>query len=83
MTHDFTSADVTSRHVTSINTEKECAVLLIHGHRAAYFPSPYVDAYGERQRPNIKGRPLLLDENRYGVVRGLWVKHLVAHEVCS
>lgn len=61
---------------------QECAVLLIHGRRAAYFPSPYVDAYGERQRHTFRGRPLFLDQRRYNVVRGLWVKHLVAHEVC-
>ncbi|CAB1103163.1 unnamed protein product [Ectocarpus sp. CCAP 1310/34] len=60
---------------------QECAVLLIHGRRAAYFPSPYVDAYGERQRHSFRGRPLYLDQRRYDVVRGLWVKHLVAHEV--
>ncbi|CAN0530175.1 unnamed protein product, partial [Ectocarpus sp. 8 AP-2014] len=60
---------------------QECAVLLMHGRRAAYFPSPYVDAYGERQRHSFRGRPLYLDQRRYDVVRGLWVKHLVAHEV--
>lgn len=61
---------------------QDCCILLIHGQRAAYFPSPYVDAYGERHR-SIRGRPLFLDERRYGVVRGLWVNHLVAHEVCQ
>eukprot|EP00752_Nemacystus_decipiens_P017203 g15412.t1 len=60
---------------------QECAVLLIHGRRAAYFPSPYVDAYGERQRHTFRGRPLFLDQRRYDVVRGLWAKHIVAHEV--
>ncbi|CAN0349364.1 unnamed protein product [Discosporangium mesarthrocarpum] len=59
---------------------QECLVLLIHGKRAAYFTSPYVDAYGERHR-NHRARPLFLDQRRYGVIRGLWVKHLVAHEV--
>ncbi|CAN0029636.1 unnamed protein product, partial [Sphacelaria rigidula] len=59
---------------------QECTVLLIHGKMAAYFASPYVDAYGERHR-SARGRPLFLDERRYALVRGLWVKHLVAHEV--
>ncbi|CAM9422800.1 unnamed protein product, partial [Choristocarpus tenellus] len=59
---------------------QECSILLLHGQRAAYFPSPYVDSYGERHR-NFRGRPLFLDQRRYGVVRGLWVKHQVAHEV--
>lgn len=59
---------------------QECTILLIHGRRAAYFASPYVDSYGERHR-SIRGRPLFLDKKRYAVVRGLWVNHLVAHEV--
>jgi Proteolysis_6 C-terminal len=29
---------------------QECTVLLVRGKRAAYFASPYVDAYGERHR---------------------------------
>lgn len=41
-----------------------------------------MDAYGERQRHTFRGRPLFLDQRRYDVVRGLWAKHLVAHEVC-
>ncbi|CAN0312884.1 unnamed protein product, partial [Laminaria digitata] len=60
---------------------KECSILLIHGSRASFFPPPYVDAHGERQRHSFRGRPLFLDERRYSVVRGLWAKHLVAHEV--
>lgn len=71
----------TSNHRVQNPKMKECAVLLIHGRRASYFPSPYADAYGERQRHSFRGRPLFLDPRRYEVVRGLWVKHLVAHEV--
>lgn len=61
--------------------QQECTILVIHGSRASFFPSPYVDAHGERQRHSHRGRPLFLDERRYSVVRGLWAKHLVAHEV--
>lgn len=64
----------------SSSCEQDCTILLIHGTRAAYFPSPYVDAYGERHR-STRGRPLYLDARRYAVVRDLWVKHLVAREV--
>ncbi|CAN0458875.1 unnamed protein product, partial [Hapterophycus canaliculatus] len=46
---------------------QECAVLLIHGRKASYFPSPYADAYGERQRHSFRGRPLFLDQRRYEV----------------
>lgn len=55
--------------------------MLIHGKRASYFASPYADAYGERQRHSYRGRPIFLDERRYSVVRGLWLKNMVAHEV--
>ncbi|KAG5175399.1 hypothetical protein JKP88DRAFT_338657 [Tribonema minus] len=59
---------------------QECTVLLTRGKRAAYFASPYVDAYGERHR-QPRGRPLFMDERRYSVLRDLYARHAVAAEV--
>ena len=54
--------------------------LLVHGPRACYFASPYVDAYGERHG-QFRGRPLYLDEQRIEVVRRLWATHGVEQQV--
>ena len=59
---------------------QECTVLLVHGPRACYFASPYVDAYGERHG-QFRGRPLHLDEQRIEVVRKLWATHGVEQQV--
>lgn len=83
--HIFTCSQVACAYIIHVlrlyrTITQECTVLLIHGEMAAYFASPYVDAYGERHR-SARGRPLFLNGRRFALVRGLWVKHLVAHEV--
>jgi hypothetical protein len=60
--------------------QHECSALLIHGVRAAYFPSPYVDTYGERHR-NFRGRPLFLDQRRLALLRSVYKRHAVPQEV--
>lgn len=58
---------------------QERSALTIHGTKAAYEPSPYVDSHGEA--PKHGGRPLFLDYNRYDDLRVLWFGHLVREKV--
>ena len=53
----------------------------MHGVKAAYVPSPYVDSHGET--PQYRGRPLNLDLSRYELLRELWVGHLVRERVIT
>lgn len=53
-------------------------MLLMHGPRASYLPSPYVDAHGERHG-SFRGQPLFLDPKRLEMVRAM----VAAHEVPS
>lgn len=48
---------------------QECIGLIIHGQKAAYIHSPYVDFYGET--PQYRGRPLNLDVDRYRIMQSL------------
>jgi hypothetical protein len=48
---------------------QDCVGLIIHGQKAAYVLSPYVDFYGET--PQYRGRPLNLDLDRYRIMQGL------------
>lgn len=59
---------------------QDCSVLLIYLDRACYFPSPYVDVYGERHK-QFRGRPLHLDERRLEALRRVWAKQRVPYEV--
>jgi len=59
---------------------QECSLLFVHGPRACYFASPYVDAYGERHG-QFRGRPLFLYPARIEVVRRLWATHAIADQV--
>lgn len=59
---------------------QDCTVLLIYKERACYFPSPYVDAYGERHK-QYRGRPLFLDDRRLEALRRLWAQQRIAYEV--
>ena len=59
----------------------ECAVILIAGKRAARFPSPYVDAFGESPNAHQRRRPLARDDRIYGALGDLWEGHQVAAEV--
>jgi len=48
---------------------QDCVGLIVHGQKAAYVLSPYVDFYGET--PQYRGRPLNLDLDRYRIMQGL------------
>ena len=52
---------------------QECVSLMIHGVKAAYIHSPYVDSHGET--PQYRGRPLNLDESRLEILRKIWSGH--------
>ena len=60
---------------------QECTGLIIHGQKAAYIVSPYVDSYGET--PQYRGRPLDLDLNRYRILQSLWAGHGVRERVVA
>ena len=57
-------------------------ILLLHGNRASYFPSPYVDQHGERQR-QMRGKPLFLESRRYSILEDLFRGHEVPREIAS
>jgi len=58
---------------------QECQGLIMHGGKAAYVQSPYVDSHGET--PQFRGRPLNLDLDRYDLFRELWSGHSVRQKV--
>jgi len=60
---------------------QECIGLMIHGTKAAYIHSPYVDSHGET--PHYRGRPLNLDMDRYQILYELWTGHLVREKVIA
>lgn len=60
---------------------QECVGLIMHGPKAAYVHSPYVDFYGET--PHYRGRPLNLDLDRYRALQSLWSGHLVREKVIA
>jgi len=60
---------------------QECVSLIMHGVKAAYIHSPYVDSHGET--PQYRGRPLNLDLDRYNILREMWSGHLVRERVIS
>jgi hypothetical protein len=56
---------------------QECMVLLLHGQRASYRPSPYVDDHGERHG-QMRGRPLHQDAGRLRLMRSIVAQHEVS-----
>jgi len=60
---------------------QECIGLIMHGTKAAYVHSPYVDSHGET--PQYRGRPLNLDLDRYDILQELWSGHLVRQKVIA
>jgi len=60
---------------------QECVGLIMHGQKAAYIQSPYVDFYGET--PQYRGRPLNLDVDRYRIIHSMWTGHLVRERVIA
>merc|ERR1711988_887233 len=59
---------------------KECSILLSYLDRASYFPSVYVDEFGEWHR-SARGRPLYLDVRRLETLRRLWCRGKLPSEV--
>jgi len=60
---------------------QDCNGLILHGVKAAYLNSPYVDSHGET--PQYRGRPLNLDLHRYEILREMWTGHLVREKVVA
>lgn len=60
----------------------DCSILIMSGVRSAYFPSPYVDQHGERNRL-VRGKPLFLDPKRMEVLRSMIAEHRIASEVVA
>ena len=60
---------------------QECVGLIMHGQKAAYVHSPYVDCHGET--PQYRGRPLNLDMGRYRILQSLWSGHLLREKVMA
>ena len=60
---------------------QDCVVIICHGPRMAWYPSPYVDEYGECNQGGLRGRPLFLDSRRYESLRQLWATNGIAQEV--
>lgn len=58
---------------------QECQGLLMHGGKAVYVQSPYVDSHGET--PQYRGRPLNLDLDRFEIFRELWTGHTIRQKV--
>ena len=61
---------------------QECTVLLCSGYRCAYFPTPYVDIYGE-SHDSFRGKPLHLDNRIYGMINNMWLEHKISREIFS
>ena len=73
----------------------DCLILMFHKSRAAYYPSPYVDAHGETNRfvivwlclmlnrLNARGKPLFLDNDHYEGLQKMWLEHGFPQEILS
>jgi len=60
---------------------QECVGLILHGKKAAYVHSPYVDSHGET--PQYRGRPLNLDMGRYEILYEMWAGHAIREKVMA
>jgi len=60
---------------------QECVGLIMHGTKAAYVPSIFVDSHGET--PQYRGRPLNLDPRRWNLLQDMWCSHSVREKVIS
>ena len=52
----------------------------MHGTRSCYHSGLYEDDYGESYRYH-RGKPLVLNINKYNAMRDLWIHHKIASEV--
>jgi hypothetical protein len=57
------------------------AVLLIRGEFTSYFPSPYVDKYGEPDIGLRRGLPLILSLQRYSRLSEIWARGAIGIQV--
>ncbi|KAG9408155.1 E3 ubiquitin-protein ligase ubr2 [Aphanomyces cochlioides] len=61
---------------------RQCQMLLVStAGRSCFFPSPYVDEFGEEDHNVRRGRPLFLRPNRYLALMQLVFSHSIASEV--
>ena len=58
-------------------------MLLFRDNRATFYPSPYVDQYGEEDVNLRRGRPLRLSEGRFDGLVSLYREHAVGRTVAS
>ena len=54
---------------------KQSSLLLVRGSRASVFLSPYLDSHGEEDIGLQRGRPLLLNAQRFEALEALWMLH--------
>ena len=54
---------------------KQTSVLLVRGSRASVFLSPYLDSHGEEDIGLQRGRPLMLNTQRFQALEALWMLH--------
>mmetsp|Transcript_11561 Transcript_11561/g.31157 ORF Transcript_11561/g.31157 Transcript_11561/m.31157 type:complete len:218 (-) Transcript_11561:369-1022(-) len=62
---------------------QKCVVLLIRDRHAAYYPSIYVDSYGEEDAGLRRGKPLFLSTQRFAELQALYTSHRIAAEVAK
>uniref|UniRef100_A0A8C6YAV6 E3 ubiquitin-protein ligase n=1 Tax=Naja naja TaxID=35670 RepID=A0A8C6YAV6_NAJNA len=61
---------------------RDCRVLLIGGkNRGSFYPTPYLDEYGETDPNLIRGNPLHLSHERYRKLHLLWRQHCIIEEI--
>ena len=60
---------------------KSTQIILIRGKWAAYYPSLYVDKYGETDRNMRRGAPLHLNTTRVNKLKNLWFSGGISNEV--
>ncbi|KAJ4789311.1 E3 ubiquitin-protein ligase PRT6 [Rhynchospora pubera] len=54
---------------------RKTTILLQRSARLAFWPSPYLDAFGEEDHDMHRGRPLFLSEERYAALKYLVASH--------
>ncbi|XP_078593140.1 E3 ubiquitin-protein ligase UBR2-like isoform X3 [Branchiostoma floridae x Branchiostoma japonicum] len=61
---------------------RECQILLLTGKtKGCFYPSPYLDDYGEHDQGLRRGNPLYLCQERYRKLQKLWLSHSIPEEV--
>ena len=62
---------------------KSTKILLIRGKRICLYPSVYLDQHGEEDEFLKRGRPLFLNERRYGALEDLWVNGALDYDTLA